>query len=178
MALKRELLRRADEFKPEEAQLTTDATELLQLSCLPSVQDKSNRGYVDGCFDLCHSGHFNAIRQAAQVIGTLVIGVNSDDDILRHKGPTILNEKERISVIKAVKWGHEVQPNTPYEPNEVLLDALNCQYFIHGDDPVMVDGVNVNDHLAAIGRFKEVRRTTGVSTTDITGKLLKLINKC
>ena len=28
-------------------------------------QNKLERGYVDGCYDLCHSGHFNAIRQAS-----------------------------------------------------------------------------------------------------------------
>ena len=52
---------------------------------------KSDRGYFDGCFDLCHSGHFNAIRQAASTVNTLLIGPNSDEEILRYKGPTIMN---------------------------------------------------------------------------------------
>lgn len=43
--------------------------------------EKTERGYVDGCFDLCHSGHFNAIRQASKVVHTLVIGTNSDEEI-------------------------------------------------------------------------------------------------
>lgn len=30
--------------------------------------------------------------------------------------------------------------------------------------------------LNSIGRFKEIRRTTGVSTTDLTGRLLDLLN--
>lgn len=25
-------------------------------------EDKVDRGYIDGAYDLCHSGHFNAIR--------------------------------------------------------------------------------------------------------------------
>ena len=37
------------------------------------------------------------------------------------------------------------------------------------------DGTNFSEFLTGIGRFKEVRRTMGVSTTDLTGKLLKLI---
>lgn len=37
------------------------------------------------------------------------------------------------------------------------------------------DGTNFNEYLTGLGRFKEVRRTSGVSTTDLTGKLLKLI---
>lgn len=39
----------------------------------------------------------------------------------------------------------------------------------------MCDGVNVNELLKSINRFKEVRRTTGISTTDLTGKLLDLL---
>ena len=35
--------------------------------------------------------------------------------------------------------------------------------------------VNMNVYLTSINRFKEVRRTTGVSTTDLTGKLLALL---
>ena len=34
----------------------------------------------------------------------------------------------------------------------------------------------MNDILAAEGRFKLVKRTTGISTTDITGRLLKLLD--
>ena len=64
----------------------------------------------------------------------------------------------------------------PYEPSEAVLDQVNCEYYIHGDDPVMVDGVNVNEVLAAAGRFKEIRRTTGVSTTNLTGKILALLD--
>lgn len=33
----------------------------------------------------------------------------------------------------------------------------------------------MNVYLTSIDRFKEVRRTTGVSTTDLTGKLLALL---
>jgi len=34
----------------------------------------------------------------------------------------------------------------------------------------------VNEYLTGIGRFKEIVRTTGVSTTDLTGKLLNLLD--
>lgn len=58
------------------------------------------RIFVDGCFDLPHSGHYNAIRQAKELGDFLVVGVNSDADILATKGPSILNQKERAEIIR------------------------------------------------------------------------------
>lgn len=86
-----------------------------------------------------------------------------------------MNGQERADIIRAVKWGDVVIPDTPYECSTDLLDQLNCQFYVHGDDPVMCDGVNVNEILKNLNRFKEVRRTTGISTTDLTGKLLDLL---
>ena len=57
------------------------------------------RGYIDGAFDLVHSGHFNAIRQAHALCDELVIGANSDEDIMEVKGPTVLNVEERTMIL-------------------------------------------------------------------------------
>jgi hypothetical protein len=35
--------------------------ELLEFNEFGKVHRK-NRGYLDGCFDLCHAGHYNAVR--------------------------------------------------------------------------------------------------------------------
>ena len=78
-------------------------------------ENKVDRGYIDGCYDLCHSGHFNAIRQGSMCVNTLVIGPNSDAEITEVKGPTILNGDERADILRAVKWGDVVVPDTPYE---------------------------------------------------------------
>ena len=47
---------------------------------------------------------------------------------------------------------------------------------MHGDDPVYnKDGECFNDILKSKERFKEIKRTTGISTTDITSRLLSLL---
>ena len=93
------------------------------------------RGYIDGAFDLVHSGHFNAIRQARALCDVLVCGANSDADIMEVKGPTILNIDERSIILRACKWTSQVESDTPYTVSEELLDRFNCQFYIHGDDP-------------------------------------------
>ena len=105
----------------------------------------------------------------------MVVGVNSDAEILKNKGPTVLNCKERADILRACKWVDEVHEDTEYTVRLETLDRYNCQYYAHGDDPVYdVDGTDMCAVLQSHGRFKMFKRTEGVSTTDIVGKLLLL----
>mmetsp|Transcript_1761 Transcript_1761/g.1200 ORF Transcript_1761/g.1200 Transcript_1761/m.1200 type:complete len:127 (-) Transcript_1761:857-1237(-) len=124
-----------------------------------------------------HSGHYNAIRQSKLLCKQLVVGVNSDQQVLKYKGPTILNDEERLVQVSSCKWVNEVVGETDYICSAQLLDRLNCHSYSHGDDPVIdVDtGEDILPKLAAINRFIKFKRTEGVSTTDITGKLLNLV---
>ena len=70
------------------------------------------RVYIDGGFDLLHSGHYNAIRQAKNMSDILVAGVNSDEDLLKNKGPTILNQEERAEILRHCKFVDEVVVGT------------------------------------------------------------------
>lgn len=124
---------------------------------------------------MIHSGHYNAIRQAKALCDTLVVGVNSDEEVIRVKGPTILSTKERSDIIRSCRWVDEVAEGTEYSVSEEVLDRYNCQFYAHGDDAVIdADGNDMCAILEGKGRFKMFKRTTGVSTTDIIGKLLSL----
>lgn len=56
---------------------------------------KRVRVYMDGCFDLMHYGHANALRQAKALGDVLVVGVVSDEEIIANKGPPVLSMEER-----------------------------------------------------------------------------------
>jgi ethanolamine-phosphate cytidylyltransferase len=53
------------------------------------------RVYMDGCFDMMHYGHCNALRQARALGDELVVGVVSDDEIKANKGPPVTPLHER-----------------------------------------------------------------------------------
>lgn len=140
-----------------------------------SVKKKPVRVYIDGAFDLIHSGHYNAIRQAKSLSDVLVLGVNSDEEILKNKGPTILTCKERADILRACKWVDEVHEGTEYTVTLDTLDRFNCQYYAHGDDNIFdSEGNDICALFKKHNRFKMFKRTEGVSTTDIVGKLLSL----
>lgn len=136
---------------------------------------KENRILFEGAFDVVHSGHYNALRQAKSLSPILVAGVNSQESITEHKGPPVMTGEERVTMVKACKWVDEVAPSIPYVPDIALLDSLNCQYIGHGDDIILgADGKSIYTPFIDAGRMKITKRTEGISTTDILGRILDL----
>ncbi|CAM8969762.1 unnamed protein product [Rhodiola kirilowii] len=132
------------------------------------------RVYMDGCFDMMHYGHCNALRQARALGDQLVVGIVSDDEIIANKGPPVTPLDERMIMVKAVKWVDEVIPDAPYAITEEfmkkLFDEYNIDYIIHGDDPcILPDGSDAYALAKKAGRYRQIKRTEGVSSTDIVG---------
>ena len=134
---------------------------------------KPVRIYMDGVFDIIHSGHFNAFRQAQYLGDILVCGLNSDADVAKAKGKTLMDIKERSTLAGASKWIGELALDTPYTPTVETLDTYNCDYLAHGDDiPTNEHGNTIYDEIIAKKRLRVFRRTEGISTTVIIGRLL------
>lgn len=60
-------------------------------------EKKKVRVYMDGCFDMMHYGHANALRQARALGDELVVGVVSDEEIIANKGPPVMSLDERYT---------------------------------------------------------------------------------
>ncbi|KAG0328792.1 Ethanolamine-phosphate cytidylyltransferase [Dissophora globulifera] len=134
---------------------------------------KPIRIWVDGCYDVMHHGHFNSLRQAKAMGDIVVAGVHSDAEIMQHKGPPIMNEDERVEAVSACKWVDEVVPNAPYLTSLEWMDRYNCDFCVHGDDvSTLADGTDSYKHVKDVGRYRECRRTKGVSTTDLVSRML------
>ncbi|GLJ37075.1 hypothetical protein SUGI_0751320 [Cryptomeria japonica] len=138
---------------------------------------KRVRVYMDGCFDLMHYGHCNALRQARALGDELVVGVVSDEEIIANKGPPVMSLNERMVMVSAIKWVDEVIADAPYAINEDFMNKLfneyKIDYIIHGDDPCLLpDGSDAYALAKKVGRYKQIKRTEGVSSTDIVGRML------
>ncbi|OXB51570.1 UNVERIFIED_CONTAM: hypothetical protein H355_002104, partial [Colinus virginianus] len=133
------------------------------------------RVYVDGVFDLLHSGHFNALRQARLLGDRLIVGVNSDTATAAAKGVLpIYSEAERGEILRGCKWVDEVVVGTPYTVSLHLLQLLQCDFAAHGDDWVLgADGVDAYAEPRAASRMKIFKRTEGISSSTIIRRLLE-----
>lgn len=71
----------------------------------------------------------------------------------------------------------EVISNAPYEITEQFMNSLfnehKIDYIIHGDDPCLLpDGTDAYALAKKAGRYKQIKRTEGVSSTDIVGTMI------
>jgi len=156
------------EAKPKPRELVEDE----DITAIPKNK-KGKRIWCDGCYDMMHFGHANSLRQAKEFGDYLIVGVHSDADIAKHKGPTVMKEKERYEAVRACKWVDEVVEGSPYVTTLELMDEHNIDYCVHGDDITTDEHGNDTYRLVKEAkRYKECKRTAGVSTTDLVGRML------
>ncbi|ORY98790.1 hypothetical protein BCR43DRAFT_530230 [Syncephalastrum racemosum] len=138
-----------------------------------SEPKKPVRVWVDGCFDMMHYGHANALRQAKSMGDILVVGVHSDAEITKNKGPPVMREDERYAAVAACKWVDQVVPNAPYNTTVEILKEYDIDFCVHGDDiTTMADGTDCYQAVKDAGLYRECKRTQGVSTTELVGRML------
>ena len=56
-----------------------------------------------GGYDPLHSGHIAYFEDAKKLGDILIVGVNSDEWLSRKKGQPFMNQKERVSIVSALK---------------------------------------------------------------------------
>nr|XP_020043581.1 ethanolamine-phosphate cytidylyltransferase isoform X1 [Castor canadensis] len=137
------------------------------------VGRRAIRVWCDGCYDMVHYGHSNQLRQARAMGDHLIVGVHTDEEIAKHKGPPVFTQEERYKMVQAIKWVDEVVPAAPYVTTLETLDKHNCDFCVHGNDITLtVDGRDTYEEVKQAGRYRECKRTQGVSTTDLVGRML------
>lgn len=137
-----------------------------------------NKIWVDGCFDFMHHGHCGALLQARRAASNptqsqLLVGIHTDEQITINKGPPVMHTLERYAHARALRWCTQVIENAPYVTQPEWLDKYGCVYVVHGDDITTdANGEDCYQEMKDLNRFKMVKRTYGVSTTDIIQRIL------
>ncbi len=111
--------------------------------------------------------------QARQRGKELVVGIHSDEAILENKGPTVMTLDERVAATDACRWVTKSVPHAPYVTSLPWISHYGCYYVVHGDDITSdASGEDCYRFVKAAGRFLVVKRTPGISTTDLVGRML------
>jgi len=138
--------------------------------------------YVDGTFDLLHSGHITLLKKARACVicKKLIVGVMSDKAVESYKRVPIQNAVERGAILREISIVDEVVIDAPFEDelNADFLDRHQIDIVIYGGDPKL--GVNAlgrwqHHYREAIKRdiMRPLDYTEGYSTTDIINRIRK-----
>lgn len=93
-----------------------------------SAPKKYHVGYVAGVFDLFHIGHLNIFRRAKEQCDYLIVGVSSDEQVIKSKKtrPYIPFE-ERLEIVQSCRYVDEAVMIPPDKPN--TEDAYYMYHF-------------------------------------------------
>ncbi|EFN53676.1 hypothetical protein CHLNCDRAFT_136458 [Chlorella variabilis] len=146
-----------------------------------SCEDRPVRVYADGVFDLFHFGHARALEQAKLSFPNtyLMVGVCNDAETHKFKGKTVMTEDERYESLRHCKWVDEVVPNAPWVITKEFLDEHNIDFVAHDALPYADATLGTDDvygFVKKLGKFKETKRTEGVSTSDLILRIIKDYN--
>ena len=100
---------------------------------------KSNQVWLNGSFDVLHTGHIKLFRYAHMLAGpkgTVWVGIDSDERIASFKGPTrpINSLKERIMFLSSIK---HIDVIVPFSSNDELyhhICEIEPDFMLIGDD--------------------------------------------
>jgi rfaE bifunctional protein nucleotidyltransferase chain/domain len=123
---------------------------------------------TNGCFDVLHAGHVQYLYEAAALGGILVVGINRDDVVRRHKGPgrPLQGEGDRCRIVAAlemVDYTFIFGENDPRAFLEVLRPDIHVKGGDYNADEIIEKGI-VEQHG---GRVATVSFLAGRSTTNI-----------
>ncbi|KMZ70217.1 Choline-phosphate cytidylyltransferase [Zostera marina] len=147
-----------------------------------SLLGKPVRIYADGIYDLFHFGHARSLEQAKKLFPNtyLLVGCCNDEVTHMYKGKTVMTAEERYESLRHCRWVDEVIPDAPWVVNNEFLDKHNIDYVAHDSLPyadASGAGKDVYEFVKAAGKFKETKRTEGISTSDLIMRMLKDYNQ-
>ncbi len=100
-----------------------------------SKEDKKyHTVYTTGCYDLLHYGHLNIFEKSKAVCDYLIVGVSTDELIIKEKGrKPVIPFEERVKMLEAIKYVDLVIPQIDKEKQKIV-DSYRIDAISVGDD--------------------------------------------
>lgn len=123
---------------------------------------------VGGCFDVLHAGHVRMLADARLLGDCLVVCLNSDDSMTRHKGPgrpvnTVTDQAAVLLALRTVDAVLVFEEDTPAQ----VLEELKPDVFVKGGDYAMTEIEEMAVLRRLGGETVVVPYSSGFSTTSL-----------
>ena len=131
---------------------------------------------VSGGFDPIHSGHLSYFKEAKELGMYLIVGVNSDEWLIRKKGYVFMPIEEREEIIKSIKYVNGV--NRFNDDDDSSIDLLNkVKYWYPSDEIIFANGGDRNESNCRELSVSDVKFVYGVGGTDKKNSSSKIVEK-
>lgn len=133
--------------------------------------------FTNGCFDILHAGHVKYLESAKKLGQKLVIGINSDDSVMRLKGSKrpINSLSDRVAVLNSLSCVDWVIPfgSEPAEQDtpKQLIDEIEPDIIVKGGDYSADQVVGAESVLSRGGRVETTEYYKGLSTSALVKKI-------
>ncbi len=133
-----------------------------------------------GVFDCFHLGHVELLRRARRLGTRLVVGVNTDELNANYKPPCVMNQDERLAVVRACRYVDEaILQNDPCVIP--IIRDYGIKIIVHGDDTdaaTYAAKMKTSEReLWELGvRLIMLPYTRGISTTEIRERTWRSAN--
>lgn len=128
-----------------------------------AIKLKHSVVYVDGVFDLFHSGHLAFLRKAKELGDFLLVGVVTDSDVESYKRKPVIKYQDRVEMLQACRLVDKVIP-AELRITKEFITKNNISVVVHGDDDEQIEFFRVPREM---GIMKYVSYTRGISTTQL-----------
>lgn len=118
-----------------------------------SDEYKPPRVLTIGTFDLFHAGHLNLLKKCTQITPNVIVGVNSDKFVTKYKGKPVMDQNERISIIRDLGYTAHINDTKGAE----LIEVIKPEVLAIGSDWAR------KDYLKQIGVTQDQLDEWGVS---------------
>lgn len=131
-------------------------------------------GYTTGVFDMFHIGHLNIIRSAKERCDYLIVGVSTDNLVLKEKGKIpVIPYQERAEIISAIKYVDQVVPQTDKNKVSAWKKYHFHKMFVGSDWQGTEQWQKFEKEFSSLGvEIIYLPHTDGISSTKLT-KVIK-----
>ena len=114
-----------------------------------------------------HIGHLNILRRAKEQCEYLIVGVTTDDLCLKRKNKLpIINEKDRMAIVEAIRYVDRVVPQADMEKIRPVKELGADAVFVGSDWKGTEAWNNYEKQFAEVGcTVVYLEHTDGISST-------------
>jgi len=132
-------------------------------------------GYTTGVYDMFHIGHLNILRRAKEQCDYLIVGVSTDELVVRDKKkPPVIPFEDRCAIVEAIKYVDMVVP----QPDKNKFGAWEKyrfhKMFVGSDWKDTPQWNKFEEEFAPVGvKIVYLDHTDGISSSILREKFLR-----